>query len=189
MRSKTNLTTSPTDMPTTPKEQTEIRIGISSCLLGEKVRFDGGHKRDAFIDKTLSQFVRFVPVCPEVEIGLGTPRESLRLVRVDKNVRMLANKSGNDYTTKMKRYAKRRVHELQTDDLCGYLFKKDSPSCGVYTACVCTPKMAYLRETDVGCSPKASSPSTPNYQLRRKVACMIRVYAKTSLSRCSPIDD
>ena len=59
----------------------EIRIGISACLLGQEVRFDGSHKRDRFIVGTLGQFFRFVPVCPELDIGLGVPRESLRLVR------------------------------------------------------------------------------------------------------------
>lgn len=110
----------------------EIRIGISACLLGQEVRFDGGHKRDAYIDGTLSQFVRFVPVCPEVDIGLGTPRESLRLVRDGDRVRMIAPKSGTDHTTTMERYSSRKAKQLAGEDLCGYIFKKNSPSCGIH---------------------------------------------------------
>lgn len=110
----------------------EIRIGISACLLGQEVRFDGGHKRDAYINETLSRFVRFVPICPEVDIGLGTPRESLRLVRDGERVRMIAPKSGTDHTATMKRYSSRRAKQLAGEDLCGYIFKKDSPTCGVH---------------------------------------------------------
>jgi uncharacterized protein YbgA (DUF1722 family)/uncharacterized protein YbbK (DUF523 family) len=108
-----------------------IRIGISSCLLGEEVRFDGGHKRDAFLTGTFGPFVEWVPVCPEVECGLGTPRESMRLVSVDGRVRMLTGKTAVDHTDRMSQYAGRRVDELASDDLCGYVLKKDSPSCGM----------------------------------------------------------
>jgi len=110
----------------------DLRIGISSCLLGEQVRFDGGHKKDGFITGTLEQFVQFVPVCPELEVGLGVPRESLRLVRPEPKgeVRIVAPKSGTDHTVAMRRYSKRRAKELAALDLDGYLLKKDSPSCG-----------------------------------------------------------
>lgn len=108
-----------------------IRIGISSCLLGEEVRFDGGHKRDAFLTGTFGPFVEWVPVCPEVECGLGTPRESMRLVSVDGRVRMLTGKTAVDHTDRMAQYADRRVEQLASDDLCGYVLKKDSPSCGM----------------------------------------------------------
>lgn len=109
----------------------DIRIGISACLLGQEVRFDGGHKQDRFITDTLSQFVRFVPVCPEVDIGLGTPRESLRLVRRGAAVRFVAPKSGSDHTARMQAYAARKARELEAAGLCGFVFKKDSPSCGM----------------------------------------------------------
>ena len=109
----------------------EIRIGISAGLLGEKVRFDGGHKRDSFIVDTVGSLVRFVPVCPEVEIGLGTPRETLRLERSGKGVRMVAPKSGTDHTATMTDYGKRKAKELGSLDLCGFILKKDSPSCGM----------------------------------------------------------
>jgi uncharacterized protein YbgA (DUF1722 family)/uncharacterized protein YbbK (DUF523 family) len=109
----------------------ELRIGISSCLLGQAVRFDGGHKRDEFVTELLARFVTFVPVCPEVEIGLGTPRESLRLVQATTGVRLVALKSGTDHTVAMRDFASRRLAELEELDLCGYILKKDSPSCGM----------------------------------------------------------
>ncbi len=108
-----------------------IRIGISSCLLGEKVRFDGGHKRDAFLVETFGRFVEWVPVCPEVEMGLGTPRETLRLVRIVKDIRMVMPKTGTDHTEAMNAFAECRVRDLAREDLCGYVLKKDSPSCGM----------------------------------------------------------
>ena len=89
-----------------PREFPEIRIGISSCLLGEKVRFDGGHKRDGFLNETVSSFVSFVPVCPEVEVGMGTPREAIRLVAGPSGTRLLGVKSGTDHTTSMRRFSK-----------------------------------------------------------------------------------
>ncbi len=112
------------------KEPT-LRVGISSCLLGDEVRFDGGHKHDSLLTGTIGRYVRWVPVCPEVEIGLGTPRESLRLVGSAEAPRMVAKKSGADHTEAMRRYAERRVLELAEERLHGYILKKDSPSCGM----------------------------------------------------------
>jgi uncharacterized protein YbgA (DUF1722 family)/uncharacterized protein YbbK (DUF523 family) len=108
-----------------------LRIGISACLLGQQVRFDGGHKRDAFLVDTLGPLVEWVPVCPEVEVGLGTPRETLRLVRRDDAVRMVQPKSGRDITDEMRSWARRRVEALAGERLAGYVLKKDSPSCGM----------------------------------------------------------
>jgi uncharacterized protein YbgA (DUF1722 family)/uncharacterized protein YbbK (DUF523 family) len=108
-----------------------IRVGISSCLLGEAVRFDGGHKRDAFLTGTFGTFVEWVPVCPEVECGFGTPRESMRLVREENGVRLLTVKTAVDLTARLDRYAQRRVAQLASEDLSGYVLKKDSPSCGL----------------------------------------------------------
>jgi len=111
-----------------------IRIGVSSCLLGERVRFDGGHKRSDFLVETLGHFVEFVPVCPEMEIGLGVPRETLRLVRdgIDpRAIRLVANKRGLDHTDKMIAFAERRPAALAREELSGYVLKKDSPSCGM----------------------------------------------------------
>lgn len=109
----------------------EIRLGISSCLLGEEVRFDGSHKRDRFIVGTLGQFFTFVPVCPEFEIGLGVPRESLRLIRRPGGIHLVAPKSGSDHTETMNAYAREKCAELARLDLSGYLLKRASPSCGM----------------------------------------------------------
>ena len=108
-----------------------IRIGISACLLGEEVRFDGGHKRDQFLTTILAPHVEFVPVCPEVEMGLGTPRETLRLVRVAGSLRMMTTRTGIDHSEGMNRWAAKRLTALEKEDLSGYVLKKDSPSCGM----------------------------------------------------------
>ena len=108
-----------------------IRIGVSSCLLGCKVRYDGGHKRDDFLVDTFGQWVQWVPVCPEVEVGMGTPRESIRLVAGGDGVRLLAPKSGSDWTEAMASFAAERVARLADEELCGYVLKKDSPTCGM----------------------------------------------------------
>jgi len=108
-----------------------IRIGISACLLGEKVRYDGGHKRDGYLVETFGRFVEWVAVCPEVEMGLGTPRDTLRLVRIDENVRMVMPKTAEDHTAGMQAFARQRLRQLEKEDLCGYVLKKGSPSCGM----------------------------------------------------------
>ncbi len=107
-----------------------IRIGVSSCLLGQRVRYDGGHKRDDFVG-LLARFVTLVPVCPEVELGLGVPREPIRLERRGGLVRLVAPESGKDHSEAMRRYAESRVAELERLGLSGYILKKDSPSCGM----------------------------------------------------------
>lgn len=113
------------------KKQPEIRVGISSCLLGEQVRFDGGHKHDTLITETLGRFFSWVPVCPEMELGLGAPRESLRLVGRPERPRLVALKSQTDHTQPMEQYAACRLGELAGVGLHGYILKKDSPSCGM----------------------------------------------------------
>jgi uncharacterized protein YbgA (DUF1722 family)/uncharacterized protein YbbK (DUF523 family) len=95
------------------------------------VRFDGGHKRDRFATDLLDKFVEWVPVCPEVEVGMGTPRPALRLLEDGERVRMVEIKSGRDHTRPMQTYASRRVRALRGLALCGYILKKDSPSCGM----------------------------------------------------------
>jgi uncharacterized protein YbgA (DUF1722 family)/uncharacterized protein YbbK (DUF523 family) len=112
-------------------DQVRLRIGISACLIGQEVRFDGGHKRSDFLVDIFGPLVEFVPICPGVEIGLGVPRETLRLVRRNQEVRLVANQSGSDLTDSMRRYANRRTRALAKDDLSGYILKKDSPSCGM----------------------------------------------------------
>jgi uncharacterized protein YbgA (DUF1722 family)/uncharacterized protein YbbK (DUF523 family) len=113
------------------REHPRLKVGISACLLGQKVRYDGGHKSDDFLVGTLSRFVRYVPVCPEVELGLGTPREPIHLERRTDGVHLVGVRSHEDHTAAMTRYAAGRAEDLVRDDLAGYVFKKDSPSCGM----------------------------------------------------------
>jgi uncharacterized protein YbgA (DUF1722 family)/uncharacterized protein YbbK (DUF523 family) len=108
-----------------------IRVGVSSCLLGQQVRYDGGHKRSRFATDQLGRFVEWVPVCPELESGMGVPRPAMRLVRDDGDVRLLEIASRRDHTARMRGFATKRVRALRGLDLCGYLLKKDSPSCGM----------------------------------------------------------
>jgi len=108
-----------------------IRLGISTCLLGEPVRYDGGHKRDRFITDTLGQYVEFVPVCPETECGLGVPRESMRLQGDPASPRLVTSRTGVDHTDRMVAWAERRLKALEQEDLCGFIFKSDSPSSGM----------------------------------------------------------
>jgi uncharacterized protein YbgA (DUF1722 family)/uncharacterized protein YbbK (DUF523 family) len=108
-----------------------VRILISSCLLGDKVRYDGGDKRDELLVGTLGRFVRFVPVCPEVECGLPVPREAMRLAGNPAAPRLVTVKSGADLTDLMTSWARKRLRELEGLDLCGYICKKGSPSSGM----------------------------------------------------------
>src|SRR6266508_5744874 len=110
---------------------TPPRIGISQCLLGDNVRYDGGHKRDSVLIEALGRYVEWVPVCPEVEIGLGTPREPMRLVGDPRSPRLVTLTSGIDHTEAMERFSHRRICELEALDLSGYVFKASSPSCGI----------------------------------------------------------
>lgn len=107
-----------------------LRLGISTCLLGERVRYDGGHKRDRFLTDVLGRHVEWVPVCPEVECGLPTPRESMRLVGEPERPRLIAPRSGSDYTEQMLHWAQTRLDELADLGLQGFVFKKGSPSSG-----------------------------------------------------------
>lgn len=111
---------------------TTIRLGISSCLLGDDVRFDGGHKRDGFLVETVGPLVEWVPVCPEVELGLGAPREPIRLVRRGEDIRLVGTRSDDDHTESMKSFARTRVAELAEADLDGFILKRASPSCGLF---------------------------------------------------------
>ena len=108
-----------------------IRIGVSSCLLGEAVRYDGGHQRDDYLTSVLGRHVTWVPVCPEMEVGLGVPREPIRLVGDAAAPRLLGVGSGADHTARMNDFARRRVGELARRGLSGYVLKRGSPSCGL----------------------------------------------------------
>lgn len=112
--------------------ETKIRVGVSSCLLGNPVRYDGGHKRDRYITDVLADYFQFVPVCPEVECGLPIPRESLRLVGELDNPQLITIRTKVDHTERMRDYCRQRVRALEGENLCGFIFKKDSPSSGLY---------------------------------------------------------
>jgi uncharacterized protein YbgA (DUF1722 family)/uncharacterized protein YbbK (DUF523 family) len=128
------------------------RIGISACLLGQPVRFDSGHKRDPFLVETFGEHVEWVPVCPEVEAGFGTPRESMRLVLTEPQERgrgerfdpskiaLILNKQGTDVTATLASYARKKAEKLASADLSGFVLKKDSPSCGMERVKVYTPQ-------------------------------------------------
>src|SRR5712692_6111307 len=106
------------------------RIGISPCLLGDNVRYDGGHKLDSVLIETLGRYVEWVPVCPEVEVGLGTPREPMRLVGDLDAPRLITINTRVDHTEAMNRFAHHRGRELEALNLSGFVFKSASPSCG-----------------------------------------------------------
>lgn len=115
----------------TKTQQVKPKIGISACLLGEKVRFDGGHKRDRFLTDLFGKFVDWVAVCPEMEVGMGVPRETVRLVGTPSHVKMIAEKSGREWTTEMQQFSAKRISQLGGQELSGYILKKSSPSCGM----------------------------------------------------------
>lgn len=109
----------------------KITLGISSCLLGEKVRYDGGHKLDHFLTDTLGRYVEWVPVCPEVESGLPVPREAMHLVGDPESPRLVTVRTGKDHTARMRSWAKKKVALLEQRELCGFVFKSRSPSSGM----------------------------------------------------------
>ena len=109
-----------------------VRVGVSMCLIGERVRYDGQHKRDAFLVEELGPHVEWVPVCPELEVGMGVPREPVRLLRQPAGeARMVGVKSGDDWTARMQRFAAARARALESQDLSGFVLKSKSPSCGM----------------------------------------------------------
>ncbi len=119
-------------MPSNGSDFPKIRLGISSCLLGEEVRFNGGHTRNDFLVNTLGNWIDWIEVCPEVEVGMGVPRENLRLIGDWRQPSMVAPKSGTDHTDSMNTWSAARVRELEALDLDGFVLKKDSPSCGPF---------------------------------------------------------
>ena len=132
------------------KETYAIPIGISTCLLGEKVRYDGGHKLDRFLRDTLGQYVEYVPVCPETECGLSIPREAMHLVGDLSNPRLVTIKSGIDYTERMKLWGQNRLNDLADHNLCGYIFKSRSPSSGMERIKVYTEEGGLRSSNGVG---------------------------------------
>ena len=120
----TGTTEKATDQP--------IRVGVSACLLGQEVRYDGGHSRDRYVTDTLAEYFDLVSVCPEAEIGMGTPRETIRLHGELESPRLIGSQSATDWTTPMNTWSRRRVRQLASENLSGYIFKRNSPSCGVF---------------------------------------------------------
>jgi uncharacterized protein YbbK (DUF523 family) len=109
----------------------KIKLGISSCLLGGKVRYDGGHKLDRFLTDTLGKYVEYIPICPEVECGLGVPRKSMRLEGNPDSPRLIITETRQDMTEYMVNWARKRLAPLDKEGICGFIFKSDSPSCGI----------------------------------------------------------
>ncbi len=112
----------------------KIKLGISSCLLGINVRYDGGNKLDHYLKDTLGQVVEWVPVCPEVEAGLPVPREPMQLVADGLGVRLIATETGKDCTNVLAFWAQGKLRQLEREGIRGYVFKARSPSCGVHDA-------------------------------------------------------
>jgi len=118
----------------------KITIGVSSCLLGKEVRYNGGHSHDRYITDILGQYFSFVDVCPEVEAGFGIPRETLRLVGDPEAPRLVTSRTGRDFTDTMLAWARKRVKDLEKENLCGFIFKSKSPSSGMERVKVYTEK-------------------------------------------------
>ena len=110
----------------------KIKLGISSCLLGENVRYDAGHKLDHFLRDTLGKFVEWVGVCPEVECGLGVPREEMYLTHSPESPRLITKITNIDHTDKMLKWVEKRLKELKKKKISGFIFKSNSPSCGLH---------------------------------------------------------
>ncbi|EXJ13119.1 DUF523 domain-containing protein [Nitrincola nitratireducens] len=125
-----------------------IQIGISACLLGEKVRYDGGHKASQYCMQELSQVFSYVPVCPEMAIGLSTPRPTIRLVQEESGMRLLASDKSFDVTDAMQAFSEKRISTL--DYLSGYIVCAKSPSCGMERVRVYDGRTGYSRKSGVG---------------------------------------
>ena len=164
-----------------------IRLGISRCLLGEQVRYDGGHKHDPFLTRTLGEYVEYVPVCPEVECGLPIPREAMRLVGDPDSPRLLTRKSGIDHTTRMKDWAGPRLNELENEELCGFIFKSKSPSSGMERVKVYS-ETGNLAGQSVGIFARMFMDRFPCCPWKRKDACTTSACARTSSTASSCCD-
>ena len=108
-----------------------LRVGISACLLGQRVRYDGGHKLDRRVALPLGRLFEWIPVCPEVELGLGVPRETLRLEGDPRRPRLVFERARRDITSRMRAWSRRRLDRPDLLDLCGYILKSRSPTCGL----------------------------------------------------------
>jgi uncharacterized protein YbbK (DUF523 family) len=122
----------------------KIKIGISACLLGEKVRYDGNHKLDLFLRESLGQYGEFVPVCPEVECGLSVPRKHMHLEGNPDSPRLIVTDTGQDLTDLMLNWAEKKAVQLENEDIQGFVFKSKSPSCGIKKVKVYSEKNIYV---------------------------------------------
>ena len=120
-----------------------ILVGVSTCLLGEKVRWDAGHKNNDYVHGMLGAYFQFVPVCPELEVGMGVPREPVHLVGDPSSPRMVGNKSGDDWTDRLHAWSRARLEDLAALGLAGYILKRSSPSCGRCPALATTPSARF----------------------------------------------
>jgi uncharacterized protein YbbK (DUF523 family) len=109
----------------------KLKIGISTCLLGKKVRYDGRYKKDQYITDTLAKYFKWVPVCPEVEYGLPVPREAMRLSGNPDSPRLVTISTGIDRTEGMIKWSEKKLKQLEKEDLCGFIFRSKSPTCGI----------------------------------------------------------
>ena len=166
-----------------------VRLGVSACLLGQEVRYDGGHKRDPFLTDTLARFVQFVPVCPEEEAGFGTPREAMRLEQHTGEHRLVTIRTGRDVTAPLRAAASSRIKQLAGLDLDGYVLKKDSPSCGLVRVKV-YPSVGPAERTGRGLFAAALTHALPNLPVedegrlhdpRLREGFIVRVFAHQRL--------
>ena len=141
---------------------TKIPVGISACLLGEHVRYDGSHKHDAYLTDTLGAYFDYVPVCPEVGCGLSVPRESMHLVGTPENNRLIGNKTGTDYTEQMQTFCDRIIGTLRPHNLHGFIFRAKSPSSGLFRVTLYTPDGNPTQQHTSGLFARAFTRAFPN---------------------------
>jgi uncharacterized protein YbgA (DUF1722 family)/uncharacterized protein YbbK (DUF523 family) len=149
-------------------ESIPVRIGVSACLLGGEVRFDGGHKHDRYLTDVLDQNVEWLPICPEIEVGMGVPRPVLQLRGGEIGERLVERESGLDWTGRMRSYAEARVRELESTGLDGFIVKKDSPSCGMSRVRVYKELGAMPTREGVGHFAQALTRSLPELPLEEE---------------------
>jgi uncharacterized protein YbbK (DUF523 family) len=162
----------------------KIKLGISTCLLGENVRYDGGHKLDHFLTDTLGQYVEYIPVYPEVECGLPVPRESMHLEGDPASPRLVTSRTKQDMTERMVDWAKNRMVDLEKEGLCGFIFKSDSPSSGMERIRVYNEKGMPVKR-DWGCLQEYLWNITLSFLWRTRGASMIPNFGRTLLNASS----
>ncbi|MCP4971507.1 MAG: DUF523 and DUF1722 domain-containing protein [Arcobacter sp.] len=126
-----------------------MKIGISSCLLGTMCRYDGGHSKDKFILNELGKYFDFKPFCPE-KIIFATPREAIRLVKKDEKIKVKTSNTNIDVTSKVKNISEELVSQIEEDELCGFIFKSKSPTCGMQRVKVYKENKGVPENSEVG---------------------------------------